>query len=68
MPAPRTATSATRAVGPLDCLAAALARLEPAVARTLPPARLPGLATGGEPIRRTGAGPRGSDPLPVTVA
>jgi cytochrome P450 len=68
MPPLRTATSAARAVGPHYCVGAVLARLETAVASTLPPARFPGPATGDEPIGRTGAGPCGFDALPVNVA
>jgi cytochrome P450 len=54
--------------GPHYCLGAALARLEATVAFPRLLARLPRLASGGEPIRRAGVGLRGFDRLPVTVA
>jgi cytochrome P450 len=54
--------------GPHYCLGAALARLEAAVAFPLLLARFPGLASGGEPIRRGGIALRGFDRLPVVVA
>jgi cytochrome P450 len=53
--------------GPHYCLGAALARLEAAVAFPLLLSRFPGLASGGEPVRRTGIALRGFDRLPVTV-
>jgi cytochrome P450 len=53
--------------GPHYCLGATLARLEATVAFPLLLARLPRLASGGEPVRRGGIMLRGFDRLPVTV-
>jgi cytochrome P450 len=54
--------------GPHYCLGAALARLEAAVAVPMLLERLPLLASGGEPVRRSGIALRGFDKLPITVA
>ncbi len=54
--------------GPHYCLGAALARLEATVAFPLLLDGFPWLASGGEPVRRSGVGLRGYDTLPVTVS
>lgn len=54
--------------GPHYCLGAALARLEAAVAVPMLLTRFPRLASGGEPVRRSGIALRGFDRLPITVA